>query len=135
MAEYTFSRPTARMEIPDLVVVLGGRIDWNSRFGWQATPRLSAKYNFTEKSIVRISAGRGFRSPNVVAENISLLASNRSVQFSVHHLEATILKTWAGRSLELRREFHAEFQNRANATRVSAWICTARILCGRCWWM
>lgn len=82
MAEYTFSRPTARMEIPDLVVVLGGRIDWNSRFGWQATPRLSAKYNFTEKSIVRISAGRGFRSPNVVAENISLLASNRAFQFS-----------------------------------------------------
>lgn len=82
MAEYTFSRPTARMEIPDLVVVLGGRVDWNSRFGWQVTPRLSAKYNFTEKSIVRISAGRGYRSPNVVAENISLLASNRAFQFS-----------------------------------------------------
>ncbi|MBC7775564.1 MAG: TonB-dependent receptor, partial [Phycisphaerae bacterium] len=82
MAEYTFSRPSLRMEIPDLVVVLGGRIDWNSRFGWQATPRLSAKYNFTEKSIVRVSAGRGFRSPNVMAENISLLASNRVFQFS-----------------------------------------------------
>jgi len=78
MAEYTFSRPSAKMEIPDLIVVLGGRIDWNSRFGWQATPRLSAKYNFTEKSIVRVSAGRGFRSPNVIAENISLLASNRN---------------------------------------------------------
>jgi outer membrane receptor for ferrienterochelin and colicins len=82
MAEYTFSRPNLRMEIPDLVVVLGGRVDWNSRFGWQATPRLSAKYNFTEKSIVRVSAGRGFRSPNVLAENISLLASNRAFQFS-----------------------------------------------------
>jgi outer membrane receptor for ferrienterochelin and colicin len=82
MAEYTFSRPNLRLEIPDLVVVLGGRADWNSRFGWQATPRLSAKYNFTEKSILRMSAGRGFRSPNVVAENISLLASNRAFQFS-----------------------------------------------------
>lgn len=82
MAEYTFSRPNLTMEIPDLVVVLGGRIDWNSRFGWQATPRLSAKYNFTEKSIVRVSAGRGFRSPNVIAENISLLASNRNFVFS-----------------------------------------------------
>lgn len=82
MAEYTFSRPNLHMEIPDLVVVLGGRIDWNNRFGWQATPRLSAKYNFTEKSIVRVSAGRGFRSPNVMAENISLLASNRAFQFS-----------------------------------------------------
>lgn len=82
MAEYTFSRPSLKMEIPDLVVVLGGRIDWNSRFGWQVTPRLSAKYNFTEKSIVRVSAGRGFRSPNVVAENISLLASNRAFVFA-----------------------------------------------------
>lgn len=81
MAEYTFSRPTARMEIPDLVLVVGGRVDWNSRFGWQATPRVSAKYNFTEKSIVRVSAGRGYRSPNVVAENISLLASNRNFVF------------------------------------------------------
>lgn len=81
MAEYTFSHPTARMEIPDFLLVLGGRVDWNSRFGWQATPRLSAKYNFTEKSVLRMSAGRGFRSPNVVAENISLLASNRAFVF------------------------------------------------------
>lgn len=81
MAEYTFSRPNLEMEMPDLVLVLSGRIDWNSRFGWQYTPRLSAKYNFTEKSILRVSAGRGYRSPNVLAENISLLASNRSFQF------------------------------------------------------
>jgi outer membrane receptor for ferrienterochelin and colicins len=82
MAEYTYSRPNLRMDIPDLVVVLGGRMDWNSRFGWQLTPRLSAKYNFTEKTIVRISAGRGFRSPNLIAENISLLASNRTFKFA-----------------------------------------------------
>lgn len=81
MVEYTFSHPSPRMEIPDLILVVGGRMDWNSRFGWQATPRLSAKYNFTEKSILRVSAGRGFRSPNVVAENISLLASNRNLVF------------------------------------------------------
>ncbi|MDX1911701.1 MAG: TonB-dependent receptor [Saprospiraceae bacterium] len=82
MAEYTFSQPRAGMDIPGLVVVAGGRLDWNSRFGWQATPRLSAKYNFTEKSILRISAGKGYRSPNVIAENISLLASNRAFQLS-----------------------------------------------------
>lgn len=82
MAEYTFSRPSLTMEVPDFVVVLGGRADWNSRFGWQVTPRLSAKYNFTERSILRASAGRGFRSPNPVAENISLLASNRALRFT-----------------------------------------------------
>jgi len=82
MAEYTFSRPNLSWEFPDLVVVLGGRVDWNSRFGWLATPRMSAKYNFTQKSIVRVSAGRGYRSPNLVAENISMLASNRTLVFN-----------------------------------------------------
>ncbi|MCY7329804.1 MAG: hypothetical protein LH618_14725, partial [Saprospiraceae bacterium] len=48
MVEYTYSRPNLKMEMPDLVVVLGARTDWNSRFGWLFTPRLSAKYNFTK---------------------------------------------------------------------------------------
>jgi outer membrane receptor for ferrienterochelin and colicins len=82
MGEYTYSRPNLDMEMPDLVMVLSGRVDWNSRFGWQVTPRMSAKYNFTPKSVFRVSAGRGFRSPNLMAENISLLASNRSFRFA-----------------------------------------------------
>lgn len=83
MAEYTFSRPNLKMGIPDLVVVLGARTDWNSRFDrFLFTPRMSAKYNFSQNSIVRVSAGRGYRSPNLIAENISLLASNRSLQFA-----------------------------------------------------
>jgi len=83
MVEYTYSRPNLDMEMPDLVVVLGARVDWNSRFDRLLfTPRLSAKYNFTPNSIVRISAGRGFRSPNLMAENISLLAGNRSLRFA-----------------------------------------------------
>ncbi len=82
MAEYTYSRPNLEMEMPDLVIVVGARTDWNSRFGWLFTPRLSAKYNFSENSVVRLSAGRGYRSPNLVAENISLLASNRQLRFA-----------------------------------------------------
>ncbi len=82
MVEYIYSRPNLHTEMPDLVIVLGARTDWNSRFGWLFTPRLSAKYNFTEKSVVRLSAGRGYRSPNLVAENISLLASNRQLRFA-----------------------------------------------------
>ncbi len=83
MAEYTFSRPNLQMGIPDLVVVLGTRIDWNSRFDQLLfTPRLSAKYNFSQNSIARLSVGRGYRSPNLIAENISLLASNRALNFA-----------------------------------------------------
>ncbi|HNM27035.1 MAG TPA: TonB-dependent receptor, partial [Saprospiraceae bacterium] len=83
MAEYTYSRPNLRLDMPDLVVVLGARLDWNSRFErWLFTPRMSAKYNFTQNSVVRVSAGRGFRSPNLMAENISVLASNRALHFA-----------------------------------------------------
>jgi outer membrane receptor protein involved in Fe transport len=83
MLEYTFSRPNLKLEIPDLVVVLGARADWNSRFDQLLfTPRVSAKYNFSQNSIARISAGRGYRSPNLMAENISLLASNRALTFA-----------------------------------------------------
>ena len=83
MLEYTFSRPNLKMEIPDLVIVAGARADWNSRFDRLLfTPRLSAKYNFTPNAVVRLSAGRGFRSPNLIAENISLLASNRILTFA-----------------------------------------------------
>lgn len=83
MMEYSFSRPNLKLEIPDLVIVLGARADWNSRFDrWLFTPRLSAKYNFSQNSIARLSAGRGFRSPNLMAENISLLASNRALNFA-----------------------------------------------------
>ncbi|HND86911.1 MAG TPA: TonB-dependent receptor [Saprospiraceae bacterium] len=81
MAEYTFSRPSLKMDIPDFVIVVGSRADWNSRFGWLVTPRMSAKYNFNENTILRISGGRGFRSPNLIAENISVLASNRTLEF------------------------------------------------------
>lgn len=81
MLEYTYNRPNLRLGAPDLTLVLGARVDWNSRFGWFFTPRMSAKYNFSEHSVARLSAGRGYRSPNLLAENISLLASNRRLDF------------------------------------------------------
>ncbi len=81
MAEYTFSRPNLKMGIPDLVVVAGARVDWHNRFGWFFTPRISAKYSFSENTTARVSAGRGFRVPNLMAENLSLLASNREMIF------------------------------------------------------
>ena len=83
MLEYTYSRTDLDMEMSDLVVVVGARADWNSRFERLLfTPRMSAKYNFSQKSIARVSVGRGFRSPNIMAENISLLASNRILDFA-----------------------------------------------------
>ncbi len=59
---------------------LGLRVDHNNLFGWLVTPRANVSYNFSDNSIIRWSVGRGFRTANVVAENIGMLASNRTVK-------------------------------------------------------
>tara|TARA_B100000700_G_C15009149_1_gene840041 strand:- start:505 stop:2211 length:1707 start_codon:yes stop_codon:yes gene_type:complete len=42
-------------------------------------PRLNMKYNPTENTVIRVSAGRSFRIANVFVENVSFLASNREI--------------------------------------------------------
>ncbi|MCK9611826.1 MAG: TonB-dependent receptor [Bacteroidales bacterium] len=64
-----------------LNLIIGLRGDYNSEFGFFFTPRLHIKYDITDKLILRASAGRGYRSPHVIAENTSLLASSRSIIF------------------------------------------------------
>lgn len=59
-------------------LLLGARGDWNSKFGWLFTPRANVRYAPWEFMVLRASAGRGFRSPNVIAENIGLMASSRA---------------------------------------------------------
>jgi outer membrane receptor for ferrienterochelin and colicins len=64
--------------IPDKFTLLAGiRGDYDNLFGFFATPRLHLKYNITKKTIVRASAGKGSRTANVIAENLSMLASSR----------------------------------------------------------
>jgi copper chaperone CopZ len=40
-------------------------------------PRFNAKYNFSDKTVLRASAGRGVRNVNVLMENLSFMASRR----------------------------------------------------------
>lgn len=61
-------------------VVAGARADHHNLFGTFISPRLHTKYNFTPLSVLRLSGGRGFRSPVLFAENISPLASSREVK-------------------------------------------------------
>jgi outer membrane receptor for ferrienterochelin and colicin len=61
-------------------LVAGARADFHNLAGTQFTPRLNFKYDFTPKTILRLSAGRGFRTANVFAENQQYFASNRSIQ-------------------------------------------------------
>ena len=61
-------------------LVAGARADFHNLAGTQFTPRLNFKYDFTPQTIVRLSAGRGFRTASVFAENQQYFASNRNIQ-------------------------------------------------------
>ncbi|KFE98603.1 TonB-dependent receptor [Chryseobacterium formosense] len=61
-------------------LVTGARVDFHNLAGTQFTPRLNFKYDFTPQTILRLSAGRGFRTANVFAESQQYFASNRSIQ-------------------------------------------------------
>jgi outer membrane receptor for ferrienterochelin and colicin len=60
-------------------LVAGARTDFHNLAGTQFTPRINFKYDFTPKTILRLSAGRGFRTANVFAENQQYFASNRQI--------------------------------------------------------
>ncbi|PTT35971.1 TonB-dependent receptor [Chryseobacterium sp. HMWF028] len=60
-------------------LVAGSRVDFHNLAGTQFTPRLNFKYDFTPQTILRLSAGRGFRTANVFAESQQYFASNRAI--------------------------------------------------------
>lgn len=66
-------------------LVAGVRTDFHNLAGTQFTPRINFRYNINSKSTVRISAGRGFRTANVFAENQHFFTSNRSIEFLNPH--------------------------------------------------
>jgi len=64
----------------DLTVLLGLRGDNHNRYGFFATPRLHVKYYVSDIFHIRASAGKGYRTPNILAENSFLFAGNRKIQ-------------------------------------------------------
>ena len=69
-AEYTY---TGRR----LTGVFGSRYDYHSIFGDQFSPRVHLKYLLSEMTDLRFTAGKGWRVPNFIIDNISLLASSK----------------------------------------------------------
>lgn len=74
-SEYTFS---VRDQFN---FITGIRYDYNSHYGNLLTPRIHFKWNVDDNAVIRGSAGRGFRSPNIFAENLGILASSRNLIF------------------------------------------------------
>jgi len=68
-AEYTFTGMR-------LTTVIGARGDYHNLYGFQFSPRVHSKYTLTEKTDLRFTAGKGWRVPNYMIDNVSLLATS-----------------------------------------------------------
>lgn len=75
-AQYTFT-PNEKMN-----VIAGLRYDYHNLYGSMFTPRFHFKLNLLEHTVMRASAGKGYRSPSILAENTGLLVSSRQLVFS-----------------------------------------------------
>lgn len=67
--------------IDDLTVVAGIRADIHNLYGNIITPRIHAKYNLTENTSLRVSAGSGMRVANLVSDNLSSFVNTRAITF------------------------------------------------------
>lgn len=78
-AEYIYQ------DFKKLSIVAGIRGDFHNQYGFWLSPKANLKYNFPKKFTLKVAAGKGYRTPNLIAENIGALASSRSI-----NIEGTI---------------------------------------------
>lgn len=74
--QYTYNLPEK------FTLIAGLRADHHNSYGSFFTPRVHLKYNLSEQTILRASAGKGYRTPNVLAEHSSILATSRSIEIA-----------------------------------------------------
>ena len=75
-AEYVFS------DDYQWTVIGGFRADYNTYYNRLFyTPRLHVRFRTENELALRLSAGKGYRSPNILAENSTMLASSRQILF------------------------------------------------------
>lgn len=72
-AQYTYSSTTKTTGI------FGIRYDNNSEYGGFVVPRIHVKQSIGEQTDLRASFGRGIRTANIFAENLSFLAESREI--------------------------------------------------------
>jgi len=64
------------------ILLAGIRADYSSMYDFFITPRVHLKYNPFDWFHLRASAGKGFRTANILAENNFLFASNRKINIA-----------------------------------------------------
>ncbi len=72
-AQYTYT------DSAKVTFIAGIRADFHNMYGTLITPRAHLRYVIDDNLTVRASAGKGYRSGNILAENSFLLASSREM--------------------------------------------------------
>ncbi len=117
-SEYNYTLPEK------LNVIAGLRADYHNIHGLFFTPRIHLKYHFDKTIVIRGSAGKGYRTANVLAENSGYLASSREWVFQeeLNQEEAwnygiSLVKSFkinGKKNLETRLDFYrTDFVNQA----------------------
>ncbi len=65
-----------------VTVVAGGRLDYHNLYGLMPSPRAHIKWEITKGLMFRVAGGRGWRVPNLFADNISMLVTSRTIQIN-----------------------------------------------------
>ena len=104
-----------------LSAVAGFRADYHNLYGIQLVPRLHAKYVLTEFTDLRFTAGKGWRVPNYMVDNVSLLASSKTwispselqpeVSWNIGGSLAQEFKLWKRKSSLVLDYYHTWFEN------------------------
>ncbi len=108
-AQYTYKMGDKFTFMPGL------RWDHSSLHGSFVTPRLHMKYSPWQALTLRASAGKGYRTAHALAENVSMLASGRTLFIDKalsqeeawnYGLSASLSVPVAGKNLELNAEYY-----------------------------
>jgi outer membrane receptor protein involved in Fe transport len=65
--------------VENLTLIGGIRADYHNKFGLFFTPRFHLRYKILPTTSFRASAGKGYRTANLFAENFSIMASQRII--------------------------------------------------------
>lgn len=75
-SEYNF-KPSEHFTL-----LAGMRLDYHNLYGLMFTPRIHARFDIQGHTHFRLSAGKGYRSPLILAENNHFLANSRKIIIS-----------------------------------------------------
>ncbi len=77
-----FSEYSYNADVPESIFgfTLGMRLDKYGEYGVHATPRFSMRYQVEEYGTLRASAGRAYRMPNIISDNLHFIGMGRYFQ-------------------------------------------------------